>query len=88
MSPKINFSSLVNLFKTPYAVQGQSSVEHGFQNGESKSGTNSITRTIRKNYLLQVSISVGKVYPYYSKVPPQNLDRFCINFGNRSRAIW
>ena len=48
MSPKINFSSLVNLFKTPYAVQGQSSFEHGFQNGENKSGTNSITRTIRK----------------------------------------
>jgi hypothetical protein len=48
MSPKINFSALVNLFKTPYAVQGQSPVEHGFQNGENKSGTNSITRTIRK----------------------------------------
>ena len=48
MSPKINFSSLVNLFKTLYAVQGQSPVEHGFQNGENKSGTNSITRTIRK----------------------------------------
>ena len=48
MSPKFNFSSLVNLFKTPYAVQGQSPVEHGFQNGENKSGTNSITRTIRK----------------------------------------
>ena len=26
---KINFSSLVNLFKTTYAVQGQSPVEHG-----------------------------------------------------------
>ena len=48
MSPKINFSALVNLFKTLYAVQGQSPVEHGFQNGENKSGTNSITRTIRK----------------------------------------
>ena len=48
MSPKINFSSLVNLFKTPYAVQGQSPVEHGFQNGENKSGANSITSTIRK----------------------------------------
>ena len=48
MSPKINFSSRVNLFKTPYVVQGQSPVEHGFQNGENKSGTNSITRTIRK----------------------------------------
>ena len=48
MSPKINFSSLVNLFKTPYAVQGQSPVEHGFQNGENKSETYSISRTIRK----------------------------------------
>ena len=48
MSPKINFSSLVNLFKTAYAVQGQSLVEHGFQNGENKSGTISITKTIRK----------------------------------------
>ena len=48
MSPKINFSVLVKLFKTPYAVQGQLPVEHGFQNGENKFGTDSITRTIRK----------------------------------------
>ena len=48
MSPKINFSSLVNLLKTPYAVQGQLPVEHSFQNGENRSGTISITKTIRK----------------------------------------